>query len=428
MPTWIKRTVLIVLSLIAIVIATGFFFHKTNSQFRYWWSLPIENRLLSIELEIERPFNHYLFDEISPESYQHLTIDSLKSAIYLGAKWIVNMQEESGRFNYWYNPIDETYSRKSQDNFLRQAGTNYSLLSAFEVLGDSSLLNSSKLNLDYLNQFLVNTDPDTSYYLYRKKAKLGGIALPMLAMLKLKKLSGDSTYDLTLKSLANMIIHLQQVYGTGQYKSTYIYNGSYSYEKDTGWESQIYPGEAMLALAQMYEAFKDLKYLESLTNALHYYGRDDNWKHFSFMPWTTIAMSKIAILTGDIAFADFAFQMTDRLLYWQNLNEEKEAFGSLFGVPTVFTSTWMEGVGEALKLTQHIGDRGREKRYHQQLMISFNWLLKLQYTENDLHNLGLENAALGGFKRSLVEPEIRIDNTQHSISSLIKALQYLNSQ
>ncbi len=425
MPTWIKRTILIVLSLITIVITTGFFFHQKNSQFHYWWNLPIENRLLSIKLEIERPFNYYLFDDISPNSYQHLTIDSLKSAIHSGAKWIVNMQEETGRFNYWYNPVDEVYSRKSEDNFLRQAGTNYSLLTAFEVLGDSSLLSSSKLNLDYLNQFLVNDSPDSAYYLYRRKAKLGGIALPMLAMLKLRNIFGDSIYDSTLKSLANMIIHLQQVYGTGQYKSTYLYNGSFSYEKDTGWESQIYPGEAMLALTEMYEAFKDPKYLESLNKALHYYSRDGNWKHFSFMPWTTIAMSKIAILTEDVTFADFAFQMTDRLLYWQNLNEKNEAFGSLFGVPTVFTSTWMEGVGAALELAKHVGDKGKEKFYYQQLMISFNWLLRLQYTENDLHNLGLENAALGGFRRSLVEPEIRIDNTQHAISSLIKALQYL---
>ncbi len=425
---WTKRTIIIVLSLIIIGVGSGYYFHEKSSQFRYWWDLPLENQLLSIELEIQRPFNHYFFGEISPQSYSHLTKDSLKSSIRLGARWIVRMQEESGRFNYWYNPVEHTYSRQSEDNFLRQAGTNYSLLTAFEVLGDSLFFQASLLNLNYLNKFLVNNHPDTAYYLYRKKAKLGGIALPMLAMLKLKKLTSDNSYDNKLKSLANMIIHLQDIYGSGQYKSTYVYNGSYTYEQDRGWESNIYPGEAMLALAEMYNAFNDSIYLESLKKALTYYDNNGNWKHYSFMPWTTIAMSKIAIQTGDANFTDFAYKMTDRILYWQNLDADQEAFGSLFGVPTVFSSTWMEGVGAALKLANHQGDIEREKQYYQQLMASFNWLLKLQYTQEDIQRMGLSKDALGGFKRSQIEPEIRIDNTQHAISSLIKALEYINTQ
>ncbi len=262
----------------------GFFFHKNDSKFRYWWSLPLENRLLSIQLEVERPFN-YLFYEINDDSFKHMAVDSLKAAIQLGAGWILNMQEATGRFNYWYNPVEDSFSTKSDDNFLRQAGTNYSLLSAFEVLGDSSFLAAAYLNLEYLNRFIVEDNSDTAYYMFRQRAKLGGTALPMLVMLKLKQFSGDTVYDERLRSLANMILYLQEKYGTGQYKSTYVYNGSYNYEKNSGWESNIYPGEAMLALAEMYGAFGDTKYLESLRQALDYYSHDGNWKHFSFMPW-----------------------------------------------------------------------------------------------------------------------------------------------
>ena len=42
-----------------------------------------------------------------------------------------------------------------------------------------------------------------------------------------------------------MILFLQKKYNTGQYKSTYVYRGDYEYEKNSGWESRIYPGEAL---------------------------------------------------------------------------------------------------------------------------------------------------------------------------------------
>ena len=423
MPRLLKFSLVFLISLTAIIWGAGAYFYKNNSQFRYWWNLPLENRALSVQLEIERPFLNWFFNEIEEDSFSNLTPGSLKSSVQLGANWIVNMQEESGRFNYWYDPEKDTFSSKSEDNFLRQAGTSYSLLSAFELLRDSALLQPVQKSLAYLNQFRVNHTPDTSYYLYRQKAKLGGTALPMLVMLKFKELSGDTIYDQRLKSLANMILHLQKVYGTGQYKSTYVYNGSFEYEKNTGWESNIYPGEAMLALTEMYAAFGDEKYLNSLDQAHSYYSEEGRWRHFSFMPWATIAMSRLAILTSQKKYADFAFEMTDRILYWQNLNQGRVTYGSLFGVPTVFTATWIEGVAEAWKLAIHLNLNEKSERYFRQTMISYKWLLQLQISEQQLQAKGYSEPSLGGFSRSLIEPSIRIDNTQHAISAIIKGLE-----
>ena len=174
----------------------------------------------------------------------------------------------------------------------------------------------------------------------------------------------------------------------------------------------------------MYEAFKEPRYLQSLEKALTYYSNDGNWRHFSFMPWATIAMSRIAIITGNEKFADFAYLMTDRILYWQNIDPDKQVVGSLFGVPTVFTSTWMEGVGAALELAVRFKHEKRAQAYRKQLLLSFNWLLQLQYSIDDLEKLGFSTPALGGFRRSLIEPEIRIDNTQHAISALIRGINY----
>lgn len=426
MPTWCKRSLLGLITVAIAAVGIGTYFHKTDSKFRYWWGLPLQNRLLSIGLEIQRPFIHFFSSEIDPRSYRHLTRDVLTGSVESGANWIINMQEESGRFNYRQNPENNSFSNRSEDNFLRQAGTSYALVSTFAISGDSAVLKATLRSLTYLNRYLQTPSADTAYYMFRRKAKLGGTALPMLTMLKLKELTGDTVYDQRLKALANTILLLQAKYATGQYKSTYIYNGSYTYEKDRGWESQIYPGEAMLALTEMYRTYKDEKYLKSIDQAYNYYSKDGRWRHFSFMPWATIAMSRIARITGDHKYAEFAFEMTDRILYWQNLNPDKIEYGSLFGVPTVFTSTWMEGVGEALLLARDWREAKKENVYFDRLMIALGWLNKLQYSDSEITSLSYPKSAVGGYRRSLIEPEIRIDNTQHAISAAIKALRYLD--
>ena len=123
MPSWQKKTLFILGIITLASYGTGYYFHQNDSKFRYWWGLPLENRLLSVNLEVQRPFRHFLNGQIEPESYQALTVDSLKSLVASGANWIVNMQETSGRFNYWQNPEEKQKSPKRLQEFSEQTPT-----------------------------------------------------------------------------------------------------------------------------------------------------------------------------------------------------------------------------------------------------------------------------------------------------------------
>ena len=192
----------------------------------------------------------------------------------IGADWIVAMQEHHGRFQYWYDPVSDKFSSKNDDNFLRQAGTSFSLALVYEMTGEPRYLEAAQRSVQYLLTFMEPLDADKAYFLFRKKAKLGGISLPMLTMLKIRQLTGTTEFDAILVKLANMILFLQETYNTGQYKSTYVYRGDYDYEKSSDWESKIYPGEALYALAGMYQAFGDPRYKESMDWALGFYYRE----------------------------------------------------------------------------------------------------------------------------------------------------------
>jgi hypothetical protein len=379
-----------------------------------WIEAPIGVKMQSIELEIER-----LWHRIRPpalEIVHPVTPETLRDTIRTGADWILRMQMPSGRFRYWYDPVTERFSPAGQDNFLRQAGTCYALLHVYEVTGDVRYLNAAHASMGFLERFYLELD-GKAYFIFGGKAKLGGTALPMLCMLQIRKLTGTRRFDEQLHRLTDMILDLQ--YDTGRYKSTYIYNGDYEYETTSGWESNIYPGEAMLALARMYETFGDTRCRMSIDKALQFYDESGKWKPHAFLPWPMQACAVMYKLTGNDIYADYAYQFTDRLLTQQNLDSDDEVYGSFHGIPTVNAGSYLEGLTAAWTVAEKRGDTARAERYRKHALIAFGWLLKLQYPTDRL------SPAAGGFQKSLVDLQLRIDNTQHAVTACAHALNTL---
>ncbi len=423
--TW-KKWLLLVVLMLGIGLFISYSILKNNNKYvRYWHHLPDSVQQLAIKLEIDR-ITHSVFEPKPDQTIINaITKEKLMQSITSGADWILKMQESSGRFNYWYDPETNEYSPVYEDNFLRQAGTAYSLALVYEVTNDFAYLEAARKNIEYLMRYKQMMNNEKAYFLYKQKAKLGGISLPMLAMVKIKQMTHDTLYDQDLIKLANMILHLQDYYGTGQYKSTYMYRGDYHFEKNSGWESNIYPGEAMLALALMYKTFGDEKYHESIKKAFNFYKTKRKWWHnTAFIPWTASAFSEMYHITGNEKYADFVFKMCNSSLRRQNLDPGRLVYGSFDGLPTVFTSTTFEGLGDAIPVARKTGNNSLEKKYIQRSKLAYHWLMKLQFSEDGPEHH--QSPAIGGFKRSLHESKIRIDNTQHAISAMIRGVKYMN--
>ncbi len=419
MKILIKSTLILTI-ICASSILTYQFLVKRNRYVYEWDNLPVNVKKQAIILSVEMLYYNINKPEIDQQLTSVITVEDIKHSIVRGADWILRVQNSSGRFKYSYNPQTGKYGPKNLDNFLRQAGTGYSLMLAYEAVGNKDYLNAAKQNLSYLMTFKENLDSTKSYFKYAQKAKLGGIALPMLTMLKIKALENDSSFDKELQNLANMLLHLQDYYNSGKFKSTYFYRGDYEYEKHSGWESKIYPGEALLALSLMYKEFNDEKYKEAIDDALTYYANDGWMKKVSFIPWTTSALYELYNITHDSKYSDFIFKMCDYTLKRQNMNADKIFYGSFDPIPTIFTATSFEGIGDALSVCKQLNKEEKFIQYKNRTLIAYHWIMQLQYD-------GTDSIASGGFKQSLHNDEIRIDNTQHAISALSKGLKYLYS-
>ena len=418
---------LCVLFLVLVLSAASICYYLTqrySKEWNYWQRLSDSEKKLAVELEIER-FRHRVFPpSLQPDCYAHVTPEKLEHAMRLGAEWILSMQELSGRFQYWYDPALNQFSSKTDDNFLRQAGTSFSLVLVYKMTADPRYFAAARQSVSYLLQFKQQLDVDKTYFLFNGKAKLGGISLPMLTMLEMRQLTGTREFDVVLNQLANMILFLQEKYQTGQYKSTYIYNGNYAYEKETGWESKIYPGEALYALAKMYLAFGDTRYKRSMDWALEFYSRE-RWFSQAFLPWTISAFVSLYEQTGESKYSEYVFSLSDRLLRQQNLDSSDAVYGSFHGVPSANTGSYMEALGDAVHLAQLVDDQRRRKLYCERAKMGYRWLLMLQCVKSGLSDSVHLEKSLGGFRQSLVDPLLRIDNTQHAISSFAKGLQFI---
>ena len=416
---------IVLLVLLVTGIGTGYYLTRQYPrEWNYWKNLSGSEKRRAIRLEVKRFWRDAFPPAPQPERYAHVTAETLEHSMRIGADWIVSMQEHHGRFQYWYDPINDEFSRKNDDNFLRQAGTSFSLALVYEMTGEPRYLAAARKSVQYLLAFRESLDTDKAYFLFRRKAKLGGISLPMLTMLKIRQLTGTTEYDAILAKLANMILLLQEKYNTGQYKSTYVYLGDYEHEKNSGWESRIYPGEALYALAGKYQAFGDPRYKQSMDWALEfYYG--ERWKSHAFLPWTISAFASLYEQTGERKYVDYVFFLSDHLLTQQNLEADAEAYGSFHNVPSANTGSYMEGLGDAIHVARLVEDKRRLKLYQERAKMGYRWLFLLQYGESDAAALKRPDMAQGGLRKTLTDSQLRIDNTQHAISSFAKGLRFI---
>ncbi|MYE87877.1 hypothetical protein F4X33_02630 [Candidatus Poribacteria bacterium] len=421
----LRVTSIVFLVLLVAGIGAGYYLtHQYSKEWNYWKNLPGSEKHRAISLEMKRFWHGISPPAPQPERYAHVTAETLEHAMRLGADWIIAMQEPHGRFQYWYDPVSDKFSSKDDDNFLRQAGTSFSLMLVYEMTGDLRYFEAARKSVQYLLAFTESLDTDKAYFLFRRKAKLGGISLPMLTMLKIRQLTGTTEFDAILVKLANMILFLQKKYNTGQYKSTYVYRGDYEHEKNSGWESKIYPGEALYALAGMYQAFRDLRYKQSMDWALEFYYRE-KWKSHAFIPWTISAFTSLYEQTGEGEYADYVFFLADQLLTQQNLDGDDEVYGSFHGLPSANTGSYMEGLGDAIYIARLTGDEPRLQLYQERAKMGYRWLFMLQYGESDAAALKRPDMTQGGFRKTLTDSQLRIDNTQHTISSFAKGLRFI---
>lgn len=340
-----------------------------------------------------------------------LSNTQMLDSLLLAKKWIQNnINEATGRLEYLYYPSQDQYSSKTND--VRNLAALWAVIELDNFFDYKFFNELIEGTLSYYQSFLKETD-SFAYLEIKGESKIAYSAFLILALLNY---SYDENQEL-IERLADGLLSRQQKDGSfyTRFNSNSVRGIDY------------YPGEALLALMQLYEKSGEERYLKATEKAFRYY-RSYWWgnKSTAFVPWHTQAYYLLHQVTGDKKVADFIFEMNDWLIDRYQIESSPypdELGGFPKGRPTISTSSYLEGITDAYRLAQDLADGDHIQKYAESIGGGIRFLLQLQLTEVNSFYLRNPSRAIGGFRGSLGNNRIRNDNVQHAIMALMKTHQ-----
>jgi len=150
----------------------------------------------------------------------------------------------------------------------------------------------------------------------------------------------------------------------------------------------------------------------------------------AFVGWHVNVWSRIALLTGDHAYADFAFEQIDWLLQMQ-IKSHRDlrwvgGFSQSGAAPQFSSIVFLEATVRALMLAIKTGDIERAGKYADCVRsgLHFCRLLRLEETPSTL--LGNPMRCKGGVALGLIDRRVRCDVVQHFITLCLAVEQIKN--
>jgi hypothetical protein len=349
-----------------------------------------------------------------------LSPEVLLEAARAGGDYLRRSVSEDGTFAYSYLALIDEARRKY--NMVRHAGTVYSMLELYEVTRDAELLAAAERALDYLLGFVEpwgDADQRARVLAYRRKIKLGGVALTVLALTKHVQATGSPRYRDVAQDLCRYIALSQRASGE------FIHSRAHPSGKVRPFTSRYYPGEAILALLRMHAVDRDPAWLEVAERGARFLieVRDRNLgiSELDHDHWLLYALNELHRQRPSPAFLGHAMRIAQAIVAKQNRDPESGDHLGTYGTPPRSTpvATRSEGLLAALALARDfdVPEMAREIRRTVDLNTGFQLITQVG-PERALF-LDAPQTALGGFTRSLTNYEIRIDYVQHNISALL---------
>lgn len=197
----------------------------------------------------------------------------------------------------------------------------------------------------------------------------------------------------------------------------------------TGENELFFPAQALLAFIELYKKKKQKKYLKYCYSVLPYYQElyNKSQKKILMSCWFTRAYSELFLITNNSIFSEFVFQITDPLLTLQIPvgYDEVDLTGAFTKDGNIrTTATLTESLLSAYDVAVKLRDTSRVEHYEKIITLALRAIIQLQNTKHNCHDPN----AIGGFRNTLFDSSIRVDNIQHALGALYNALKKLPAE
>ncbi|HYI70574.1 MAG TPA: hypothetical protein VEX87_12550 [Skermanella sp.] len=336
-----------------------------------------------------------------------------------GAAYLARHIRTEGRFRYLLDPV--TGRGLKGYNLLRHAGALLAL-ARWAPLGNAPRISGPEMTgaiaraTEYLLRKLCHPPGGAFRCLASKgRAKLGGAGLLTLALLEAGRLPGQRSRLPLCEELADYLASQQNA--DGGFQSILVLDGSGASTFNSGY----YPGQAVLALAEVHAAGGGARHLEAALKGADWLlraetlplPRIDHADH-----WTIMALEALHRRHPDPAYAarvlDGAARIRELLIGTGPDGQPRFRFPDYGCGPA---ATRGEALAAAGRLARRTGMHAEADATHRALAAIVAHCLEHQWHPGAASQGGIavHAAALGGFRRASNDPNIRIDTVQHAI-------------
>ena len=355
-----------------------------------------------------------------------VTKDILLEAIYLTKNnYYKNVVKKNGKYIYYYSPEQNKTEKKY--NILRHAGTTYSILETYELMPDDELLKILESAINYMvgkvKDFKIN-EKEVSVAVEKDTIKLGGNALTIIMLAKYTEITKNFVYMELMQRMAKYICETQNKAG-----EFIIQKQRYSTKEIYKFKSEYYPGEAILSLIRLYQLDGNKDWLNSAELASCYLIKTRD-KHADVNTiihdhWLLYALNELYREKPHDIYIEHVLLITKSMMKSQITgNIENPDWNGAYRIPHIRlestpTACRSEGLCAAYNLLHDYGYVTESSKIIKSIKEGIRFQLQNQLRPESVVSYKNKKLCLGAFKRGINCHDLRIDFTQHNISSLI---------
>jgi hypothetical protein len=243
---------------------------------------------------------------------------ALETAMHGAIGWIARNQKSDGSYVYQYDAGHQ--SLLNDYDTVRQAGVTWALYQAAGHFKDASLLAAADKGLGWMVKNTVSRHGWTTLVTPGGNAELGSSDLMIVGLCERRLATGDPQYDDLLHGLGRFLIAMQR--DDGDFWDAYDLTADAPIPKAT---SVYFPGEAILALALLHEAFPGEGWDEHARHALDYLSGRSGYNQ-----WSAYGIAELASL-GELDDANIQYAHYLAARYELMVSAEARRQGSWYG-------------------------------------------------------------------------------------------------
>lgn len=238
---------------------------------------------------------------------KEVTPDLVKEIVSTSSKYLNKQLLKSGKFIYGYFPA--FHATLTSYNILRHTGTVWSMICAYELTGDDSLIETVNKAIDYLLTQVKDMDEERAFVIEEKskEIKLGGNGIAIITLSKHMEVFGDRDFTEMIRKLAEGLLFMQN---SENGKMTHVLHAE-DYSVKEEFRTVYYDGESAYALVKAYEITQDKKYLERARLSIDYFIDKDYVIYRDH--WLAYAMNEFTKFVCEEKYITFALRNA-----WEN--------------------------------------------------------------------------------------------------------------